>query len=93
MPEGIVSTAIETNEVNLKCDLETATLNLNKYVMLFTRLLKIFFDERLGRVFALKQAAEFFKHVSAELLEPYEKTKSLMESLKRLAECLKSFSE
>ena len=93
MPEGIASTAIETNEVNLKCDVETATLNLNKYIMLLTRLLKIFVDERLGRVLALKQAAEFFRHVSAELLEPYEKTESLMESLKRLAECLKSFSE
>ena len=44
--------------------------------MLFTRFSKILFDKRLGRVFTLKQVAKFFKHVSAELLKPYEKTKS-----------------
>ena len=60
--------------------------------MLFTRFSKILFDKRLGRVFTLKQVAKFFKHVSAELLKPYEKTKSLTGTLKSFAKCLKSLA-
>ena len=47
----------------------------------------------IGLVFALKHAAEFFKHLPADHLKPLGKTKSLIKSLKSSVQCLKSSSD
>ena len=47
----------------------------------------------IGRIFALKHAAEFFKHLTSDHLKPLGKTKSLTKSLKSSVKCLKSSSE
>ena len=64
-------------------------------MMPFTdQILKNYLQQKIiGREFALKHAAEFFKNLPADHLKPLGKTKSLTRSLKSLVQCLKSSSE
>ena len=47
----------------------------------------------IGREFALKHAAEFFKDLPTDHLKTLGKIKSLTKGLKGLIQCLKSSSE
>lgn len=62
---------------------------MNIRCILLTRFWEILFDETLGRVFVLKHVADLFKDLG-KLLKLKERIKSSAESLRRLAECLKS---
>ena len=53
-----------------------------------TRFLEIQFNKTLGQVFVSKHTVEPFKHHSTEIMKPWEKIESSVETLKNSAACL-----